>query len=144
MKICDCCGKEYQDYLQECPTCHATDYRIKENKAESLSNYRVCRTCGEKYDSNNKVCPHCGSKESIVMNSNTQHIYMPIKESNQIDDGSFVTGFLLTLFLGIIPVIFILYSDKRRTSEGSAAALIVDLILGIIIFFIRLLALAAR
>ncbi len=133
MKICNSCGKEYQDYLQACPVCYSMSFRIKSKQPKQNHYSRICVACGREFDCGNNECPYCGSIETAIMNTSTQQSIDPV------DEGSFANGFWLSFAFGFVPAIILLRSSKENTREGVKAALIVRLIFIIIILFIILL-----
>lgn len=140
MKICEDCGREYQDYLDHCPSCLSTNYRIKEKKTETLKYYRSCNSCGKNFDYGMRACPHCGSVESSIniKNSPSNYNYKPLQYVKKVDEGSFATGFLLVFFLGIIPLLVICASGKEQTRVGATVAGVISLIVGFILAIIRI------
>lgn len=128
MKTCENCGKNYQEYLHQCPYCNWASDEIRINKP--TMKYKVCSRCGEYYNIDNNRCPACGSTYSIVstvdISSTNKYV------DNTINQGSFGTGLVLTLLFGIIACIVILYEGGNKTKEGAFVGLIVEITLIII------------
>lgn len=125
MKTCENCGKNYQEYLHQCPYCNWASDEIRINKP--TMKYKVCSRCGNHYNIDNNRCPTCGSIYSTVstvdISSTNNYI------DNTTNQGSFGTGLVLTLLFGIIACIIILYEGGNKTKEGAFVALIIEIIL---------------
>lgn len=57
MKVCEDCGKEYEEYLNECPSCLSTYYKIVRER--TIDYYKKCLNCSTIFESDIKECPKC-------------------------------------------------------------------------------------
>lgn len=114
-KICETCGKEYDDNFEKCPNCQPKDFPHKE-----------CQGCGKKLHKEAVTCPNCGfiNKIEISDEKDKQSIWLNI----------------ISLFMPIIGfILYVVLLNKQPkkaeallgwTITGAITGIILSLILG--------------